>query len=151
MNDYLLVRKEIAFKDIPQKPRGDYHSVPHYRCPSCLGGVKMYEDSIVYPYCHHCGQKLDWSEAKEKEMRKYQNAIDNFWLAWNCNAIQLDEIMVKDLKTLQELVNKCERLENALNKACEVLEEVYVPCCDSDVRRHNYNKDQWKEWCYRNE
>ena len=47
-------------KQIPEKPVGDLKSVPHYRCPKCFGGVKMYEDSIVYPYCHHCGQKLDW-------------------------------------------------------------------------------------------
>ena len=39
------------------------------------------------------------------------------------------------------------RLEKALDKACEVLEEVYVPCCDSDIRRHNHNATEWKEWC----
>ena len=46
-------------KRIPKKPIGDLNSVPHYRCPICFGGVKMYEDSITYPYCHHCGQKLN--------------------------------------------------------------------------------------------
>lgn len=46
-----------------------------------------------------------------------------------------------------EMESKIECLEKALDKACEVLEEVYVPCCDLDARRHNHNKEQWKEWC----
>lgn len=51
-------------KQIPNKPIGDLHSVPHYRCPMCKNSVKCYEDSITYPYCHHCGQALDWSDTK---------------------------------------------------------------------------------------
>ena len=47
-------------KDIPKKPIGDLNSVPHYRCPSCNGGVVMYCDDNKYPYCQWCGQKLDW-------------------------------------------------------------------------------------------
>ena len=54
------ILQELVEKATPKKPIGDLHSVPHYRCPICHGGVKMYEDSIVYPFCHHCGQKLDW-------------------------------------------------------------------------------------------
>lgn len=49
-------------KQIPKKPIGDLHSCPHYRCPVCHGGVKMYDDSPVYDFCHHCGQMLDWSD-----------------------------------------------------------------------------------------
>ena len=51
---------EALEKQIPKKPVGDLNSVPHYRCVACGNGVKTYENSIVYPYCHHCGQKLDW-------------------------------------------------------------------------------------------
>lgn len=90
-------------------------------------------------------------------MKKYQNAIDNFWLAWNCNAIQLDEIMVKDLQTLQELVNKYVLLEKALDKACEELEEFEYgyAMVDHDYGESNLahkgrlcsTKEQWKEWC----
>ena len=47
-------------KQIPQKPKGDYHSCPHYRCPNCNSSVKMYEDDNTYPYCAFCGQKIDW-------------------------------------------------------------------------------------------
>lgn len=53
---------ELVEKATPKKPIGDLHSVPHYRCPICHGGVKMYEDSIVYPFCHHCGQAILWGK-----------------------------------------------------------------------------------------
>lgn len=51
---------EAIDKQEPKKPIGDLHSVPHYRCPRCTKGVKGWSDSPVYPYCHHCGQRLDW-------------------------------------------------------------------------------------------
>ena len=51
--------RELVEKATPMKPRGDLHSCPHYRCPTCKGGVKMYEDSPTFPYCPHCGQALD--------------------------------------------------------------------------------------------
>ena len=47
-------------KQIPKKPSGDYHSVPHYRCPNCNREVVLYKDSTRYPYCKYCGQRLDW-------------------------------------------------------------------------------------------
>lgn len=53
---------ELVERATSKKPIGDLDSVPHYRCPVCYGGVKMYENSYVFPYCHHCGQALDWSE-----------------------------------------------------------------------------------------
>lgn len=51
---------EALDKQIPKKPIGDLHSVPHYRCPICQFGIVMYEESIKYPYCHHCGQAIQW-------------------------------------------------------------------------------------------
>ena len=39
-------------------------------------------------------------------MNKYQKALDNFWLAINCNAIPFDDVMKYDLAILQELVDK---------------------------------------------
>ena len=53
---------EAINKQIPKKPKGDYHSCPHYRCPNCNSSVKMYETDNTYPHCAFCGQKLDWSE-----------------------------------------------------------------------------------------
>lgn len=64
---FILNEKNIidAFKkQIPQKPKGDYHSCPHYRCPNCNSSVKMYEKDNTYPHCAFCGQKLDWSDAE---------------------------------------------------------------------------------------
>ena len=49
-------------KQIPKKPRGDLHCVPHFRCPSCTSSVRTYVDSIKKPYCEWCGQCIDWSE-----------------------------------------------------------------------------------------
>lgn len=59
---------EAIDKQEPKKPIGDLHSVPHYRCPRCTKGVKGWSDSPVYPYCHHCGQRLDWSDTQEEVM-----------------------------------------------------------------------------------
>lgn len=49
---------------IPKKPSGDYHSVPHYRCPECKCAVVMYENDSRHPFCKWCGQAIDW-EGKE--------------------------------------------------------------------------------------
>lgn len=51
-------------KRIPQKPHGDLHSVPHYRCPNCQSSVKTFCDSPRLPYCSFCGQALDWRHNK---------------------------------------------------------------------------------------
>lgn len=53
--------KAALEKQIPKKPSGDYHSVPHYRCPNCNREVVLYEISAKYPYCKYCGQAIDWS------------------------------------------------------------------------------------------
>lgn len=58
----LEVAIEALDKQIPKKPIGDLHSVPHYRCPICQFGIVMYEESMKYPYCHHCGQAIQWEE-----------------------------------------------------------------------------------------
>lgn len=49
-------------KQIPKKPIGDLHSVPHHRCPSCRKAVRIYVDAPFNPVCHFCGQTLDWSD-----------------------------------------------------------------------------------------
>lgn len=50
-------------KQIPQKPSW-VDSVPHSRCPVCHNAVATYIDSPKLPYCHWCGQALDWGETK---------------------------------------------------------------------------------------
>lgn len=49
-------------KQVPMKPKGDYHSVPHYRCPNCNRAVKVYDDDRVFDYCTWCGQKILWED-----------------------------------------------------------------------------------------
>lgn len=54
--------REAAEKQNAKKPKGDLHSVPHYRCPNCNGAVKIYENSAKDKICRWCGQVIDWSE-----------------------------------------------------------------------------------------
>ena len=61
---WLKELKQLRELREPKEPIGDLHSVPHYRCPACKGGIKMYENSLTYPFCHHCGQAIDWSETE---------------------------------------------------------------------------------------
>ena len=49
-------------RQIPKKPSGDYHSVPHYRCPECKCAVVMYENDSRHPFCKWCGQAIDWED-----------------------------------------------------------------------------------------
>lgn len=56
----LALFRSFVEKMTPKVPKGDYNSVPHYRCPQCFGSVKVFEDDPVYPHCHWCGQTLDW-------------------------------------------------------------------------------------------
>lgn len=52
--------REAVEKQIPKKPKGDYNSVPHYRCPNCNRAVKLYSDSAKGKICRWCGQRIDW-------------------------------------------------------------------------------------------
>lgn len=56
-------------REIPQKIIHEikYPDDPEYgelwSCPNCLGfTVFAIEKAEEYPYCPHCGQKLDWSD-----------------------------------------------------------------------------------------
>jgi len=54
-------------KQIPKKPSGDLHSVPHYRCPSCHNAIVVYEYDYKYPNCKWCGQAIDWSKNERED------------------------------------------------------------------------------------
>ena len=53
---------EALEKQIPKKPKGDYDSVPHHRCPNCNGAIRVYCDDPYDPVCKFCGQAIDWSD-----------------------------------------------------------------------------------------
>lgn len=55
--------KNAIKKQMPEKPIGDLHSVPHYRCPNCHRSVVLYESDHKFPCCQWCGKKLDWSDS----------------------------------------------------------------------------------------
>lgn len=69
-----LVRTSIEAleKQIPEKPIGDLHSVPHHRCPNCNGAVRLFEDDSYDAYCKFCGQAIDWSD---DEYEAYQDEM----------------------------------------------------------------------------
>ena len=62
----LKMGQEALDRQMPKAPRGDYDSVPHYRCPNpkCKMSVKTYDDSPKRPFCLWCGQALDWNKTK---------------------------------------------------------------------------------------
>lgn len=53
---------EALEKQIPKKPVGDLHSVPHHRCPNCKKAIRIYVDAPYNPFCCFCGQALNWSD-----------------------------------------------------------------------------------------
>lgn len=57
--------RDAVEKQKAKKPKGDLHSVPHYRCPNCNSTVKLYQNSKKDEICKWCGQRIDWSEDDE--------------------------------------------------------------------------------------
>ena len=76
---------------------------------------------------------------------KYQKALDNFWLAINCNAIPFDNVMGKDLLTLQELADK----ETPMKVTDVHVDEFYCPKCHCEIThdRSNSIHPQYCEEC----
>lgn len=54
--------RDAVERQTAKKPKGDLHSVPHYRCPNCNNTVKLYQNSGKDEICKWCGQVIDWSE-----------------------------------------------------------------------------------------
>lgn len=60
VTSYAQIAVEALEKQMPKKPIGDLHSVPHYRCPNCNNAVVVYDHDYKYQCCKWCGQKLNW-------------------------------------------------------------------------------------------
>lgn len=58
--------REAVEKQKKKKPKGDLHSVPHYRCPNCNSTVKLYQNSKKDEICKWCGQRIEWSEVENE-------------------------------------------------------------------------------------
>lgn len=76
-------------------------------------------------------------------MNKYQKAIGS--LRWSAELCQL--VDMKDVDTLQELLEKAEAMEAALDKACERLEDKDNIMCEwAEIEPEDvWTAAQWKE------
>ena len=121
--DYAIAFEEAIKalkKQIPKKPIGDLHSVPHYRCPLCKSGVKSYEDSSVYPYCHHCGQALDWS----CELKVMRGGADSYKLERERLLQKLQQARVEAIQLKEIIENTLSNYRNSKTITYEIPEDV---------------------------
>lgn len=51
-------------KQIPKRPVMKANGWDLYTCPNCDKGIINNNDDGKFPYCHLCGQALDWSDAE---------------------------------------------------------------------------------------
>lgn len=56
-------------KQVGKKPTHEATIYKCLTCPHCKNVIDNFEEAapglktrIMYPYCHYCGQKIDWSE-----------------------------------------------------------------------------------------
>lgn len=53
-------------KQIPKKPETKMLGTDiEWKCPACGESHILMDSRKGFKYCHHCGQKLDWSEVQE--------------------------------------------------------------------------------------
>lgn len=65
---YINGRELIQISEMPEfsdiemceKPIGDLHSVPHYRCGVCYKAVVVFCDDEKPDRCKWCGTLIDW-------------------------------------------------------------------------------------------
>lgn len=67
LDEAVMLAIEALERATPKKPIGDLHSVPHYRCPNCKKAVVVFENEAKFPYCHWCGQRIDWGNEDENK------------------------------------------------------------------------------------
>lgn len=59
-----MLQKNVARKPVYIPRLSIYDMVPYYwKCPNCNNYLAPF---VHNPYCHHCGQKLDWENWKEE-------------------------------------------------------------------------------------
>lgn len=90
--------------------------------------------------------------------KEYIKAIGIISCYLNCDEMSTEEfndsiVVINDLiNEYFEIIEEKERLEKALDKACEELNEWCLSCCGIDEELHGVypnfkTKDEWKEWC----
>ena len=94
----------------------------------------------------------------KQDMNKYENSIKRIALNFGLDCLdgKEDQILAEDIKNMSELLDRCNRLETALDKASEILEEgygeeyasyVYMKNLDEGIEiPAHMNIGGWKEW-----
>lgn len=130
--------KELVKKETPNKileVSKEEYELSGYKhcCPICgqLVGT-ITKDGNIEPddYCCSCGQKLDWS-------------VEDDYKVFAINGRTFYEVKDENGKLLrgQEIFDYIERLEKALDKACEELEKWDINNFDNTT----VTKEKWKE------
>ena len=99
------------------------------------------------------------------DMNKYENSIESI----ECVALNLglgleDQILSEDIKNMYELLDRCKKLEKAVDKACKELVNLkeaadcfeYAECpfreeCEQAMCGNCYKVKSWKEWLMKDE
>ena len=102
----------------------------------------------------------------KQDMNKYENSINrvSFKIEEITSNLGLDlddQLLSEDIKNIHELLDRCNRLEKALDKASEILEEgygeeyasyVYMKNLDEGIEiPAHMNIGGWKEWLMKDE
>ena len=85
-------------------------------------------------------------------MNKYEEALEsaretNWHNIWHIDSV-VSEQMDRYLDVLEELLNKYEKLEKALDKACETLVTYDTK---GNYAKLKWNEEKWKEWLLKDE
>lgn len=62
--EFKIVLSNALVKQIPKRPVMKANGWDLYTCPNCDKGIINNNDDGKFPYCHLCGQALDWSDAE---------------------------------------------------------------------------------------
>ena len=85
----------------------------------------------------------------KQDMDKYGNSIDRIALNFGLDCLdgKEDKILAEDIKNIYELLARCDKLEKAIDEACDLLEHYDRICHSIDLT----TKEQWKEWLMKDE
>lgn len=88
----------------------------------------------------------------KQDMNKYENSINRISfkieeIASNLGLDLDDQPLSEDIKSIYELLDRCDKLEKSLDEACDLLEHYDRICHSIDLT----TKEQWKEWLMKDE
>ena len=105
----------------------------------------------------------------KQDMNKYKNSVDRISfkieeITSNLGLDLDDQLLSEDIKNIYELLDRCEKLEKAIDKACKELVNLkeaadcfeYSECpfrkeCEQTMCGNCYKVKSWKEWLMRDE